>query len=141
MIEEELTGKIIKIFYKVYNTLGYGFLEKIYHKALMIELQKAGLKVETKKRINVYYESEIVGEFEADLVVEDKIILELKAAESFSEANEAQLINYLRATEIELGLLLNFGKTPQFKRKFFSNEKKSFHKKSNETNLLKKLLE
>lgn len=112
MIEEELTGKIIKIFYKVYNTFGYGFLEKIYHKILMIELQKAGLKVETKKRINVYYEDDIVGEFEADLVVEDKVILELKAAESLSEANEAQLINYLRATEIELGLLLNFGKTP-----------------------------
>lgn len=141
MLEEELTGNIIKIFYKVYNTLSYGFLEKIYHKSLMIELQKVGLKVETKKHINVYYEGEIVGEFEADLVVEDKVILELKAAESLSEANEAQLINYLRATEIEHGLLLNFGKSPQFKRKFFSNEKKSFCTKSTETNFLKKLLE
>jgi len=125
MIEEELTGKIIKIFYKVYNTLGYGFLEKIYHNAMIIELGAEGLKVETKKSISVHYLGDIVGEFEADLIVEEKVILELKAKEALHEAHEAQLVNYLRATKIEVGLLLNFGKEPKFKRKYFSNSNKT----------------
>ena len=107
MLEEELTGQIIKIFYKVYNNLGYGFLEKIYHNALMIEFRKAGLRFESKKEINVFYEGEIVGKFESDLIVEDKVILELKAKEVLVAAHETQLVNYLRATEIEVGLLLN----------------------------------
>jgi GxxExxY protein len=124
MIEEELTGQIIKIFYKVYNTLGHGFLEQIYHNALTIELAAAGLKVETQKPIAVYYEGKIVGKFSADLVVEDKVILELKAKERIHEAHEAQLVNYLRATLIEIGLLLNFGSAPEFKRKFYSNQNK-----------------
>jgi GxxExxY protein len=127
MIEEELTGEIIKIFYKVYNALGYGFLEKIYHSAMILELSAAGLKVETKKPISVRYFGDIVGEFEADLIVEDKVILELKAKEILHEAHEAQLVNYLRATEIEVGLLLNFGKEPKFKRKYFSNSNKRFN--------------
>ena len=101
MIEEELTGEIIKTFYKVYNVLGYGFLEKIYHKALLIELRKARLKVETKKLTNVFYDGEIIGEFETDLIVEEKVIIEIKAKECLVEAHEAQLINYLRAIEIE----------------------------------------
>ena len=124
MIEEELTGKIIKVFYKVYNALGYGFLEQIYHNAMILELSAAGLKVETQKAIAVYYEGKIVGSFACDLVVEDKVILELKAKERIHEAHEAQLINYLRATDVEIGLLLNFGKTPEFKRKYFSNNNK-----------------
>lgn len=144
MIEnEELTGKIIKSFYKVYNTLGYGFLEKIYHSALIIELTKAGLEVKTKQAINVYYNGEVVGEFEADLVVENKVIIELKAVETLHLAHEAQLINYLRATEIEIGLLLNFGKEPQFKRKFFSNQnKQAIHKTTKpKSDLLSNLFE
>ena len=124
MIEEELTGQIIKVFYKVYNTLGHGFLEQIYHNSMILELTKAGLKVETEKAIAVYYEGKIVGAFSADLVVEEKVILELKAKERINEAHEAQLVNYLRATAVEIGLLLNFGKTPEFKRKYFSNKNK-----------------
>jgi GxxExxY protein len=124
MIEEELTGQIIKVFYKVYNSLGYGFIEQIYHNAMILELSSSGLKVETEKPIAVYYEGRIVGTFSADLVVEEKVILELKAKERIHEAHEEQLINYLRATLVEIGLLLNFGKTPEFKRKFFSNKNK-----------------
>ena len=125
MIEEQLTGEIIKVFYKVFNTLGHGFLEKIYHQAMIIELRNAGFRVETKKQIEVFYGGIVIGEFETDLIIDDKIILELKAKETLSEAHEAQLINYLRATKLEIGLLLNFGKTPQFKRKYFSNENKN----------------
>jgi len=124
MIEEELTGQIIKVFYKVYNSLGYGFLEQIYHNAMILELTALGLRVETEKPIAVYYEGRIVGTFSADLVVEEKVILELKARERINEAHEAQLTNYLRATLIEIGLLLNFGSSPEFKRKFFSNKNK-----------------
>lgn len=93
MIEEELTGQIIKIFYQVYNTLGHGFIESIYHNAMIIELTQAGLKVESEKPIAVYYNGRIVGTFSADLVVEDKVILELKAKEKIVEAHEAQLLN------------------------------------------------
>ena len=124
MIDEELTGRIIQIFYRVYNALGYGFIEGIYHNALILELVYNGISVETEKPIAVYYGKKVVGTFSADLVVENKIILELKAKESLNAASEAQLVNYLRATDIELGFLLNFGKKPEFRRKYFSNEKK-----------------
>ena len=100
MIEEELTGQIIKIFYKVYNTLGYGFIESVYHNAMIVELTKSGFQVESQKPIAVYYEGRVVGTFAADLVVEGKVILELKAKERIIEAHEAQLLNYLRSTEI-----------------------------------------
>ena len=109
-LHKELTAEIINRFYKVYNTLGYGFLEKVYEKALKYELEKAGFNVERQKPINVYYETELVGEYFADLLVENKVIIELKAAETICEEHENQLINYLKATEIEVGLLLNFGK-------------------------------
>ena len=117
----EITEKIIKAYYKVYNTLGYGFLEKVYQNALFIELRAMGLFVEKQKQIKVYYEGKEVGEYYADLIVADCVIVELKAAESLCEEHEFQLINYLKATEIEVGLLLNFGKKPEFKRKVFSN--------------------
>ena len=117
----DLTAEIIKRFYIVYNFLGYGFLEKVYEKALKYELEKAGLLIERQKPINVYYETELVGEYYADLLVENKVILELKAAETICEEHENQLINYLKATEIEVGLLFNFGKKPEIKRKAFSN--------------------
>jgi len=121
MLHEEITGKIIKAFYKVNNSLGYGFLEKVYERALIIELKKQGLQVEQQKNIKVYYEENEVGDYYADLIVNNLVIIELKAAESLCEEHEAQLINYLRATNIEIGLLLNFGKKPEFRRKIFSN--------------------
>jgi len=124
MLHQEITDLIIKSFYKVYNSLGYGFLEKVYENALRIELLKQGLNVEQQKNIKVFYETEQVGEYFADLLVNDLVIVELKAAENLCEEHEAQLLNYLKATELEVGLLLNFGKEPQFKRKFFTNDRK-----------------
>lgn len=118
---KELTSEIIKRFYTVYNVLGYGFLEKVYEKALKFELEKAGLHVERQKPINVFYENELIGEYFADLLVENNVIIELKAAEGICEEHENQLINYLKATDIEVGLLLNFGKKPEVKRKIFTN--------------------
>ena len=121
----ELTEKIIKAFYTVYNRLGYGFLEKVYENAMLIELRKMGLKAEAQQLIRVYYEGEQVGLYSTDIVVEDYVAVELKAAESLSDANEAQLINFLKATDKEVGLLLNFGIKAQVKRKVFSNQFKT----------------
>ncbi len=117
----ELTDKIIHAFYKVYNSLGFGFLEKVYVNALFIELRNMGLYVEKQCRVKVFYENQEVGDYFADLIVSKKIIIELKAAEGLCEEHEFQLINYLKATQIEVGILLNFGKRPEFKRKIFSN--------------------
>jgi len=119
----DITEKVIKAFYKVYNTLGYGFLEKVYENALFIELNSMGLFVVKQKRIEVFYSGSQVGVYCADLIISESVIVELKAAENLCEEHEFQLINYLKATDIEVGLLLNFGKSPQFKRKVFSNEK------------------
>lgn len=118
----EITDKIIKAFYKVYNTLGYGFLEKVYENAIFIEIEKMGLLVTKQDSIIVYYEEKEVGAFFADLIVENAIIIELKATEFLREEHECQLINYLKASEIEVGLLLNFGKKPEIKRKIYSNK-------------------
>lgn len=118
----EITGAIIKSFYKVYNSLGYGFLEKVYENALVIELLELGFCVEQQKGVVVYYRDKLVGEYFTDLVVENSVIVELKSAVSISRAHEAQLINYLRATEFEVGLLLNFGQTAEYKRKIFENK-------------------
>ncbi|MFQ6115164.1 MAG: GxxExxY protein [bacterium] len=124
MLHEEITEKIIAAFYTVYNTLGYGFLEKVYENALAIEVRKSGLNVVQQSNIKVYYEKKVIGDYYADLLVENSVIIETKAASALSEEHEAQLTNYLRATEIEVGLLLNFGKTPEFKRKIFENKLK-----------------
>ncbi|MBI5858268.1 MAG: GxxExxY protein [Sphingobacteriales bacterium] len=124
MKHEEITEKIIQAFYRVYNTLGYGFLEKVYLNALYIELTSMGLKVDKEKRILVYYFGHVVGDYNADLIVEDAVAVELKAISVLVLENENQLVNYLKATKIEVGLLLNFGKKPQVKRKIFDNEKK-----------------
>lgn len=125
MLYENITKKIIEAYYKVYNTLGYGFLEKVYENALKIELRRLNLKVDQQQSIKVLYETFEVGDYFADLIVEDLVIVELKAAESLCEEHEMQLINYLKATNLEVGLLLNFGKKPEFKRKVFSNDRKS----------------
>ncbi len=124
MLYAELTDKIISSFYKVYNTLGYGFLEKVYENSMVIELKRAGLKVSQQQNIKVYYEDHVVGDYFADIIVNDQVIMEIKAAEGFREENRAQLINYLKATDKEVGLLLNFGKTPEFKRVIFTNDRK-----------------
>ncbi|GIK21788.1 MAG: GxxExxY protein [Ignavibacteriales bacterium] len=125
MLHENITKKIIEAYYKVYNSLGYGFLEKVYENALKIELKRANLKVDQQKNVKVFYNEFEVGDYFADLIVEDLVIVELKAAESLCEEHEAQLINYLKATNLEVGLLLNFGKKAEFKRKVFSNDRKS----------------
>lgn len=122
----ELSDRIIKAFYKVYNALGYGFLEKVYERALTIELQREGLKAVCQMPVEVYYEEERVGVYIADIVVEDLVIVEVKACEVLAEEHEAQLTNYLRATNIEVGLLLGFCKKPIIKRKVFTNERKDF---------------
>ena len=113
----DLTEQVIRGFYKVYNTLGYGFLEKVYQNAMVIELRRMGLQVEPQARIDVYYEGEKVGEYYADLLVNSCVIVELKAMEQLCEENHAQLLNYLKASGIEVGLLLNFGPKPELKRK------------------------
>jgi len=125
LLHQDLTEKIINAFYTVYNTLGYGFLEKVYEKAMFLELTRMNLKVDEQKNIKVYYTGYEVGDYFADLIVNDLIIIELKAAESLCEEHEAQLINYLKATNLEVGLLLNFGKKPEFKRKIFMNQNKN----------------
>ena len=121
---KELTEKIIKIFYRVYNNLGYGFLEKVYENAMMIEFKKEGIFAVAQFAIKVFYEGEVIGEYYADILVDNKVIVEIKAAKHLVEENEAQLLNYLKATDIEVGLLLNFGIKPEFKRKAFDNLRK-----------------
>ncbi len=128
LLHSQITGDILKAFYKVYNTLGYGFLEKVYENALIFELREMNLKVVQQKPINVFYRGVLVGEYFADLVIEDSVIVELKAKEIISDAHISQLINYLKATEIEVGLLLNFGKKPEQRRKVFSNERKEMER-------------
>ena len=104
--EKELTEKIIKIFYEVYNHLGYGFLEKVYERAMMIEFNQADIPAVSQSPIEVVYKNEIIGEYSADILVDKKIILELKAANALSPRDEAQLLNYLKATDKEIGLVL-----------------------------------
>ena len=124
LLHSNVTGDILKAFYKVYNALGYGFLEKVYENALSLELREMNYKVIQQKPINVYYRGALVGEYFADLIGADCVIVELKAKESINDAHISQLINYLKATEIEVGLLLNFGRKPEYKRKVFSNDGK-----------------
>jgi len=121
MLHSELTEATIKAFCKVYNILGYGFLEKVYENALVIELKKMGFHISQQYNIKVYYDGEIVGDYFTDIIVDDNVIIELKSAESLKKEHKLQLINYLKATEKEMGLVLNFGKTPEFKRAIFTN--------------------
>lgn len=129
-LHSDLTAEIIKAYYRVFNTLGYGFLEKVYENAMLIELRKRGFFCTKQTPIDVLYEGEKVGFYFADLIVNDCVIIEIKAAESLCEEHEAQLTNYLKATTIEVGLLLNFGKKPEFKRKVFSSEYKNHNQSS-----------
>ena len=126
MIEKhaDLTKAIIGTFFDVYNALGYGFLEKIYENALAIELRHRGFAVDQQKVIRISYRDQVVGEYYADLVVNDLVILELKAVQELAEMHEAQLLNYLKATPYEIGILLNFGPKPGHKRKVYDNGRK-----------------
>lgn len=123
---KDLTEKIIGAFYDVYNKLGYGFLEDIYCKALVIELKKYGFLAVPEYAIEVFYEGHLVGKYFADIVVNDLIILELKSAKTLIAEHEAQLLNYLKATPYEVGLLLNFGPKPETKRRSFDNNRKEW---------------
>ena len=121
---QKTTEKIIKVFYNVYSKLGYGFLEKIYENAMMIDLKRERIHAISQSPIKVFYDGKILGEYFADILIEDEVIVEIKAAKKLTVEHEAQLLNYLKATDIEVGLLLNFGPKPEIKRKVFDNNKK-----------------
>ena len=120
-----LTGRIIGAAQRVHRELGSGFLEKVYQNALTIELEGMGLKAESGVGIQVYYRGQLVGAYEADLLVEGVVLIELKAVEALHEVHEVQLVNYLRATKIEVGLLVSFGPRLEVKRRIFTNDRKS----------------
>ena len=123
MKHEELTERIIKVFYRVYNILGYGFLERVYENALKIEFEKEGLSFKNQVPIKIYYKGEIVGDYFADFVVDGKVVVEIKALINFSGKEKGQLLNYLRGTDLEVGLVLNFGKEAGIRRKVLDNLK------------------
>ncbi len=121
LLHSQLSDAILASFYAVYNTLGNGFLEKVYENALKIELESAGLAVAQQMPIHVHYRDKLVGEYFADLCVEDKVVLELKSVEKLVSGHVSQLHNYLKATKYEVGLLLNFGPKPEFERRVYEN--------------------
>lgn len=121
----DVTEKIIKEAYYVYNALGHGFLEKVYETALGKRLIKSGMKAKQQFPISVYFDDEIIGEYFADLLVDEKVIVEIKAIEKLNSIHEVQLVNYLKATEIEVGLLINFGPKIEIKRRIFSSKTRS----------------
>ena len=124
LLHRELTDTIIGTFYEVYNELGHGFIESVYENSLAIALRNKGCEVLQQVDIPVWFRNNLVGDFDADLLVDQKVILELKSARAIDNAHLAQLLNYLRATEMEVGLLLNFGPKPEFKRLAFENSRK-----------------
>jgi GxxExxY protein len=125
LLHQSLTAKIIKVFYDVYNELGYGFLESVYEAAFAMALREAHLHVEQQVPIPVWFRGKQLGAFKADLLVENRVIVELKAARSLDPAHEAQLLHYLKATNVEVGMLVNFGERPTFRRLLFDNKRKT----------------
>jgi len=123
MLHRKLTGRIIKAFYEVYNELGTGFLESVYENAFYLVLGENGMTVEKQMPITVYFRDKIVGNYKADLVVKDKVLIELKAIRTILPEHEAQIINYLKATKLDIGLLMNFGNKPEFKRFIFDKKR------------------
>ena len=121
---QELTQVIIQVFYEVYNELGHGFLESVYQEAMLMALRQKGMTVEAERPLPVWFRGGRIGDFRPDLIVGDAVVVELKAARALEPVHEAQLLNYLRASELEVGLLLNFGPAPKIKRMVFANEKK-----------------
>lgn len=124
LLHKSITDSILKVYYDVYNGLGYGFLEKVYQNAMYFQLKSLGYKVEAQKQIKVYFKGQLVGVYYADLVVEDVVIVELKTTELIMNIHVAQIINYLKATPVEVGMLLNFGEEPEFKRIIYTNDRK-----------------
>jgi GxxExxY protein len=124
-LHSDITELILKAFFNVYNELGFGFLEKVYERAMICELIDLGLEVESQKKLTVYYKKKNVGDYFTDIVINQSVIIELKAVDNICPEHEVQLVNYLKATDIEVGLLLNFGKKPQYKRKVFTKEYRS----------------
>lgn len=124
LLHSDVTDGVLNAFYHVYNALGYGFLEKVYENAMVLSLRQQGFDVWQQKPVSVYFEENLVGEYVADLMVANRVIVELKAVENLSPNHEAQLINYLKATELEVGLLLNFGESPEFRRRILTNDRK-----------------
>ena len=124
MKHEEITENIIGVLYEVYNELGDGFLESVYEQSMAIALSEAGLQVVRQAPISVHFRGQVVGDFRADLLVNNQVIVELKAARAIERVFEAQIMNYLRATNVEVGLLMNFGPKPEFKRFIYDNERK-----------------
>jgi GxxExxY protein len=120
----ELTEKIIGVFFDVYNELGHGFLETVYEEGLSIALNEAGISIQQQVPIKVWFRGRRIGDFKADMLADGKVLLELKAARGIDVAYEKQLLNYLRATDVEVGLLLNFGVKPEFRRFAFENQRK-----------------
>jgi GxxExxY protein len=125
ILHDDLTDKILGVYYQVYNELGYGFLESVYEAAMRIALQAAGLTVVTQVSVPVWFRGQQIGDFRADILINGLVLVELKAARTIDGTHEAQLLNYLRATSIEVGLILNFGAKPQFRRLAFANDRKS----------------
>jgi GxxExxY protein len=130
LLYQDKTDKIIKTFYDVYNSLGYGFLEKVYGAALTIELCKRGFNVKRQCPIKVYYDGQLIGDYFCDMIIDDLILVELKSVEVLMIAHEKQTMNYLKASEWEVGLLLNFGNKPEFERFIFTNDRKPLLKKN-----------
>lgn len=126
----ELTARILKVFFSVYNELGFGFIESVYERAMEIALTQEGLRVERQLALTVWFRGQQVGDFRADTVVDGAVLLEIKAARRLDSSHEAQTLNYLRATDIEVALLLNFGPKPEFRRLVFDNERKKGRGKS-----------
>lgn len=124
-LHKSITEDILKVYYDIYNQLGYGFLEKVYQNAMFFELRNKGYDVKAQSPIKVYLKGQLIGEYYADLIIDNKIIVELKACELLMSVHIAQLMNYLKATEVEVGLLLNFGEEPEFKRIIYSNDRKN----------------
>ncbi len=124
MLHQQLSEQIIRSFYLVYRELGNGFLEKVYERALFLELQEMRLQVQAQSQIKVFYKGQLIGDYFADLLVNEQIIVEVKSVADISEFHKNQLRHYLKATEIELGLLLNFGPEPQISRQIFTNDRK-----------------
>jgi GxxExxY protein len=130
---EQLTEKIIGVFFDVYNELGYGFLESVYEESMGIALSDAGISIERQVPVPVWFRGREIGVFRADLLVDRKVLLELKSARSIESAHEAQLLHYLKATEVEIGLLLNFGHRAQFRRLIFDNPRKQIRENPRES--------
>jgi len=123
---EQISNEIIRVFYNVYNTLGYGFLEKVYEEAMIVEFKEKGIEYKNQCPIKVFYKNVEIGSYVADFIIEDKIIIEIKAIRELSIQDTSQLLNYLTSTDKEVGLLLNYGENPEIKRKVYDNNLKQY---------------